>query len=143
MFCLKQTVANLDRVGTDEDAFAANEFDFSSEHGGFETRRNILDEIFFAIDQRGPVQLGLSDRNTMQARALDFMKRMTRLRPEPSSAYSRGLGQVPPISRGSIIATDIPAARVGPCRADTPHFLPPPRIATSNFRWSLGRLASR
>src|SRR5690242_999136 len=40
-------------------------------------------------------------------------------------------GQVPPRSRASIMATDMPARRTGPVTAIPA--LPPPRITTSNF----------
>ncbi len=74
---LEVTLANADRIGPSENRVALDHLDIAMRHRAGEIRRDILDQVLLAVDQRGPVELRLADRDVVNGGALDFVQGMT------------------------------------------------------------------
>src|SRR5260221_13702920 len=70
-------VADADQIWTSEDGVAPDHLDVTPGHRAGEVGRDIPDHVLLAVDQRGPVEPGLADRDMMNARAFDFVQRVT------------------------------------------------------------------
>jgi hypothetical protein len=77
VFGLQQTIADVDGVGSGECSLAPDHLDPAFFHRAGQVARDILDYRLLAINQRGPVKFGLSNRDMMHAGALDLVQGMT------------------------------------------------------------------
>ena len=77
MLGLELASADPDDIGACENGAALDHFDVALGHRTGEVGGDVLDHILLAVDQGGPVQPGLADRDMMNGGALDFVQRMT------------------------------------------------------------------
>ncbi len=80
-------------VGAGECGVPLDDLDVALGHRAGEVGRDVLDHLLLAVDQGGPVELRLADRDMMNGRRARFHAARGRRRPAPSSACSRGSGR--------------------------------------------------
>ncbi len=86
-------VTDTNAVGPGEGRLSVNHLDIAARHRTGKIGRDIPDHCLFAIDQRGPVEPGLSDRDVVDGGAFDVVQGMCLRRPAPFSGCSRGSGR--------------------------------------------------
>ena len=128
---LEFAIADADGVGAGERAVALDDLDVALGHRAGEVGRDVLDHVLLAVDQRGPVELRLADRDVMNGRALDFVQRMAggdqHLLRRAAAVRAGAAEQIAPRSSRPT------CRRAGPGPVTPMPALPPPRMTTSNF----------
>src|SRR3954451_2069766 len=76
MLGFERAVADADGVRSGDRRVAVDDLDLPLRHRARKVRRNVLDHVFLAIDQRGPIERWPADFDVMDRGALDLVQGM-------------------------------------------------------------------
>jgi hypothetical protein len=74
----EQTFADADRIRRDEGCLSRDDLDLAFDHRAGKVLRDVLDQVLLAVDQGGPVELRLADRDVVNTSAVDLVQGVAR-----------------------------------------------------------------
>src|SRR6266576_2081231 len=71
---LQRAVAEANGVRAGERRVSVDHLDLTARHRASQVRRNVLDHVLLAVDQRGPIEFWPADSDVMHRGALDLVQ---------------------------------------------------------------------